>query len=61
MENKCPNCGENYNFRVEDYGVEQDGDSLFTTIFCTCKVCYKNWKYTEVFKFDYSFIETEED
>lgn len=61
LENVCPNCGEDYNFRIDDCGVEQDGDKLFAAYFCTCKVCHKNWKYVEVFKLDYSFIEEGED
>ena len=60
MENKCPKCGEEYEYTFEDE-VSQDGDDLFVSYWCKCKSCGKNWRYTEMYHFCDAWIDTEEE
>lgn len=60
MENKCPKCGEEYEYTFES-DVSQDGDDLFVNYWCKCKSCGKNWQYVEMYHFCDAWIETEEE
>ena len=60
MENKCPKCGEEYEYTFEN-DVSQDGDDLFISYWCKCKSCGKNWQYVEMYHFCDAWIETEEE
>lgn len=60
MENKCPKCGEKYEYTFENE-VSQDGDILWVNYWCRCCSCGQRWKYTERFTLDIAWIETEEE
>lgn len=51
MENKCPKCGEEYEYTFENK-VSQDGDTLWVDYWCRCCSCGQYWKYTERFTLD---------
>lgn len=38
MENKCPKCGEEYEYALENE-VSQDGDVLWVDYWCRCCSC----------------------
>lgn len=60
MENKCPKCGEEYEYTFENE-VSQDNNDLFVSYWCKCKSCGTNWRYIEMYHFCYAWIETEEE
>ena len=60
MENKCPKCGEEYEYTFENE-VSQDGDDLFVNYWCKCKSCGTNWRYVEMYHFCDAWFDTEEE
>lgn len=61
MENKCPKCGEDFNYCNDDYTIDQDGDTLCVNYWCHCKSCGEHWRYVEKFTLDIAWIETNEE